>query len=150
MLDFYSRSRDGGNVSFEVDDLAAVGYVSTSTEALGLLGLTYLFLQSYWNNRRCNLTGRLYYDGQDYGIILEGEKTQLARVARVIERDGRHKIHHKCHLQDIAQRHYDDWQMLFQDADTVARVLPSYASALADINGQPAKQVIELMELYRA
>lgn len=137
-------------VSFETDDLAAVGYLSSSTEVLGLLGLTYLFLQSYWNNRRRNLTGRLYYDGRNYGIILEGEKTQVARVSRVIERDGRHTIHKKCHVPEISQRHYDNWQMLFDGADTVARILPNYGHALADIEGETADQVVGLMTLYRA
>ncbi|MCD8494500.1 MAG: BLUF domain-containing protein [Burkholderiaceae bacterium] len=149
MLDTFSRSQTNGSISFDADDLAAVGYVSSSTEMLGLLGLTYLFLQSYWNNRRLNLTGRLYYDGLDYGIILEGEKTQIARLARVIERDGRHKIRQKCHIQDIAQRHYDDWQMQFDGADTVAHVLPNYRHAIAEIKGQTADQVMRLMTLYR-
>ncbi|UOD49785.1 BLUF domain-containing protein [Orrella daihaiensis] len=149
MLDTYSQSQDDGGVSFETDDLAAVGYLSSSTELLGLLGLTYLFLQSYWNNRRLNLTGRLYYDGLDYGIILEGEKTRLARLARIIERDGRHKIRQKFHIQNINQRHYDDWQMRFDGADTVAHVLPNYRHAIGEINGQTADQVMQLMTLYR-
>lgn len=149
MLDIYSRPDGEGRVSFDIDDLAAVGYVSSSTHLLGLLGLTHLFLQSYWNNRRRNLTGRLYYDGHEYGLILEGEKTQLARVARIIERDGRHKVQQKCHAQEIEKRHYNDWQMRFDGADTVARVLPNYSHAIAEINGESAQQVIGLMTLYR-
>ena len=149
MLDTYSRSRGDDRVSFDTDDLAAVGYVSASTEMLGLLGLTYLFLQSYWNNRRRNLTGRLYYDGLDYGILLEGEKTQVARVARIIECDGRHKIRQRCYVQEIAQRHYDEWQMRFDGADTVAHVLPNYRHAIAEIDGESADQVMQLMALYQ-
>lgn len=149
MLDTYSPLHRHGNISFDIDDLAAVGYVSSSTEALGLLGLTYLFLQSYWNNRRRNLTGRLFYDGLDYGILLEGEKTEIAKAARVIERDGRHKIREKCHVREIGQRHFENWQMQFDGADTVAHVLPNYRDAMAELNGQSAGQVMLLMALYR-
>lgn len=149
MLDLLSHSQKNGHVSSDVDSLAAVGYVSSSTHALGLLGLTHLFLQSYWNNRRRDLTGRLYYDGSQYGLILEGEKTQIARIARVVECDGRHKIEQKQRVQNIAQRHYCDWQMRFDGADTVACVLPNYSHAIAEINGEPANQITELMALYR-
>lgn len=149
MLDIYNRPQGDGHVSFDVDDLAAVGYVSSSTQVLGLLGLTHLFLQSYWNNRRWNLTGRLYYDGVDFGLILEGEKTQLARLARVIERDGRHKIRQKRHIEDITQRHYDDWQMRFDGAGTVARVLPNYSHAIGESHGEDAGHILQLMTLYQ-
>lgn len=149
MLDLHTCPRLECDVSFNTENLAAVGFVSSSTNALGVLSLTYLFLQSYWNNRRHNLTGRLYYDGSRYGIILEGEKIKIIRIARAIESDGRHKIMQKCVVQDIKQRHYADWQMHFDDATTIVQVLPNYSHAIAEIDGKKADQVIQLMALYR-
>lgn len=149
MLNIYTRPWAESSVSSNSQTLAAVGYVSLSTDVLGVLSLSYLFLQSYWNNRRHNLTGRLYYDDNSFGILLEGEKNKVVRVARDIERDGRHKILQKCHIQDITQRHYDDWQMRFNGAKAVAQLLPSYSHAIGEINGESAEQVIQLMALYR-
>lgn len=149
MLHTDARFADGTRVSFEQPDLDAIGYLSISTDALGVLGLTYLFLQSYWNNRRRELTGRLYYDGMQYGVILEGEPQQIQRASWVIERDGRHEIHQTFHVPNIDRRHYDDWRMYFDGAETVARVLPNYRHAIGENNGQSAKQVVDLMKLYR-
>lgn len=149
MLDIYTHPRVENSVSYVSDKLDAVGYVSSSTDVLGVLSLTYLFLQSYWNNRRHNLTGRLYYDGSGFGIILEGQKNKIVRVARIIEQDGRHKILQKCYIQDITQRHYDDWQMRFNGASTITQLLPSYSHAIGEINDETADQVIQIMTLYR-
>jgi hypothetical protein len=149
MLNIYTHPWAESNVSLNTETLAAVGYVSSSTDVLGVLSLTYLFLQSYWNNRKHNLTGRLYYDGNSYGILLEGEKNKIVRVTRIIERDDRHKILQKCHIKDITQRHYDDWQMRFNGANDVAKLLPNYSHAIGEINGESADQVIQLMALYR-
>ena len=135
--------------SLEPQKLDAVGYVSSATEVLGVLGLTYLFIQSYWNNRRRHLTGRLYYDGLQYGLILEGPSRALRLATHAIERDGRHRIQKKFNAANIGQRHYNDWQMYFDGAQTVAAVLPGYDGAIKENNGQSANQIVNLMRLYQ-
>ena len=150
MLDTSPHLKSSDPLSLQADDLDAVGYVSASTHTLGLLGLTYLFLQCYWNNRRRGLTGRLYYDGSHFGILLEGNTVDIERVSRVIERDGRHRIVDKCFEPDIPMRHYAHWQMLFDGADMVASVLPDYRDAVDDIGDGRANDILQLMTLYRA
>jgi len=149
MLYTNTHHRVENRVSHVSDNLDAVSYVSSSTDELGVLSLTYLFLQCYWNNRRHNLTGRLYYDGSDFGIILEGENNKVVRVARIIEQDGRHKILQKRYIKKITQRHYDDWQMRFSGTNAITQLLPSYSHAIDEINDETAVQVIQIMELYR-
>jgi len=150
MLLTHTNKNHGKDLPDDTQGLSAVGYLSTSTDILGTLSLTYLFLQSYWNNRQHNLTGRLYYDGMQYGLILEGNPKSINYVAGLIENDGRHKVQKKLHLPNIAKRQYQDWSMYFDGADTIVRVLPGYSHAIRENNGQSANQVIDLMDLYDA
>lgn len=134
---------------FDTDDLAAVGYVSSSTHELDLLNLTCLFLQAYRNNKLHGITGLLYYDGVDYGLILEGEKWQLDRTKASIEKDDRHCIHQKYQIDDLADRHFDDWHMHFDGADRIAELFPRYQHALHEIGEHRATEIAQLMSLYR-
>lgn len=131
-----------------IGDLSAVGYISTSTHILGILGLTHLLLKSYQNNHKRNITGRLYFDGCDYGLILEGERNQINSLSKTLEKDERHKIRQKYHLEDIEKRHYVDWQMRFDGADVVASMWPGYRHAIKEINSDTADRVCELMARY--
>jgi len=134
---------------FDADELAAVGYVSSSTHVLGILGLTFLFLQAYRNNRLRGITGLLYYDGLDYGLILEGEKWQLDRTKASIETDGRHCIRQKYQIDSLADRHFDDWHMHFDGANSIAEMLPRYQHALHEIGEHRSTEIAELMSIYR-
>jgi hypothetical protein len=111
--------------------------------------LTRLLLKSYQNNHKRNITGRLYYDGCDYGLIIEGERSQINILSKAIEHDERHKIRRKYNVDGIEKRHYLDWQMRFEGADAVASMFPGYSHAIKEINGETAGYVCELMTLYR-
>jgi len=134
---------------FDTDDLAAVGYVSSSTHVLDMLSLTCLFLQAYRNNKLHGITGLLFYDGVDYGLILEGEKWQLDRTKASIEKDGRHCIRQKYQINSLPDRHFDDWHMHFDGAGAIAEMFPRYQHALHEIGEHRATDVEQLMSLYR-
>jgi hypothetical protein len=134
---------------FDTDELAAVGYVSSSTQELDRLSLTCLFLQAYRKNKFHGITGLLYYDGVGFGLILEGEKWQLDRTKASIEKDGRHCIHQKYQIDDLTARHFDDWHMYFDGADAIAELFPNYQYALHEIGKHRAIDIAQLMSLYR-
>jgi hypothetical protein len=134
---------------FDTDELAAVGYISSSAQVLGLAGLTILFLQAYRKNRLHGITGFLFYDGVNYGTILEGEKWQLDRTKNAIEKDRRHFIRQKYQIDDLTNRHFDDWHMHFDGAGSIAEMLPRYKYALHEIGDHRATDIAQLMSLYR-
>ena len=138
---------EGPNCFREVENIA-VGYISEATEELGLLGMTYLFLKSYSNNKLMDITGLLYYDGRQYGMIVEGEKNNIHRLCKAIEGDLRHKIIYKNMIPHVDNKHFNNWTMKFKGAEAISRVLPVYRHALAEIGDGKAQSVKHLMSLY--
>ena len=144
-----TRQWHEGQNCFETVENIAVSYISDATEELGLLGMTYLFLKSYSNNKLMDITGLLYYDGKQYGMIIEGEKNYVHRLCKAIECDLRHKIIDKSLVLQIDSKHFSNWTMRFKGAAAIARVLPAYREALSEIGDGKAESVKQLMSSYR-
>lgn len=138
---------EGTNCFQEMENIA-VGYVSDATEELGLLGMTYLFLKSYSNNKLMDVTGILYYDGKQYGMIIEGEKNNVQQLCKALERDMRHKILYKNCVLHVGTKHFNNWMMKFKGAEAIARVLTAYREALGEIGDNKADSVKRIMSLY--
>lgn len=135
---------------FQDEENVVVGYISEATEELGLLGMTYLFLKSYNNNKFLNITGLLCYDGSHYGMIIEGEMNNVQRLCRTIEHDMRHRILYKSDVLPIHSKHFDKWTMKFKGAESIARALPGYSDSLDEIGHQKAASIKQLIRLYDA
>lgn len=134
--------------SLKDENNTAVIYVSHATEELGLLGMTYLFLKSYSNNKLLNITGMLCYDGRLYGMLVEGEKNNVERLCKTVENDLRHKILYKQQINQSGVRRFNEWTMRFRGAEAIARVMPCYAGVLSEIGDGKSEKIKDLIGLY--
>ncbi|MBX3061997.1 MAG: BLUF domain-containing protein [Anaerolineae bacterium] len=82
-------------------------------------------------NRRLGVTGMLLYRGGNFLQVLEGERSVVEPLYKVIQRDPRHHLTQLFTTRSVPQRGFGEWEMGFAHLDTMdVKSLPGYTSFL--------------------
>jgi hypothetical protein len=122
-------------------------YKSASTQASAAMWKSIL-AQSRKNNPRLGITGALFFDGQQYLQVLEGNSEHVDQLFLKISNDPRHEDVELLAREKISARLFTDWSMGFAG--------PSQMQALiAEVGDDPApferriNAVLERLQLDR-
>jgi len=67
--------------------------------------------QARENNAALGLTGALYFDGEEFAQVLEGERVHLEEIYERISCDFRHKTIRLLEFARVDERRFGDWAM---------------------------------------
>jgi hypothetical protein len=129
-------------------DLVAMGFVSQTTHELGIMGLVNLCVKSYCNNLELGLTGILFFDGLNFGQVMEGRPDVIEERWEVIQRDQRHDNLHVIAKKEITCRNFSNWVMYAPDADVIMMLFPEFDRMIRPI--QPSYNGSEIQRVMRA
>jgi hypothetical protein len=127
-------------------DLVELSYLSEAVSDMSFLGLMRLLESARNFNQKHGITGILFYDNQQFGQIIEGERASIMKCWKRIQDDERHHRIELLEIREITERSFPDWLLRFYGGETLARDYP----ALAEMVGGMDKHSLALMNKMRA
>ena len=127
-------------------DLVELSYLSEAVSDMSFLGLMRLLEAARAYNLKNGVTGILLYDNQQFGQIIEGERTNVMKVWKRIQDDKRHHRVELLEIREISERSFPDWLLRFYGGETLTRDYP----VLAGMVGGMDKHSLALMNKMRA
>ena len=127
-------------------DLVELSYLSEAVSDMSFLGLMRLLESARNFNQKHGITGILFYDNQQFGQIIEGERASIMKCWKRIQDDKRHHRIELLEIREITERSFPDWLLRFYGGETLARDYP----ALAEMVGGMDKHSLALMNKMRA
>jgi len=126
-------------------DLVELSYLSEAVSDMSFLGLMRLLESARAFNQEHGITGILFYDNQQFGQIIEGERASVMKAWKRIQEDKRHHRIELLEIREISERSFPDWLLRFYGGETLTRDYP----ALADMVGGMDKHSLALMNKMR-
>ena len=126
-------------------DLVELSYLSEAVSDMSFLGLMRLLEAARAYNLKNGVTGILLYDNQQFGQIIEGERTNVMKVWKRIQDDKRHHRIELLEIREISERSFPDWLLRFYGGETLTRDYP----VLAGMVGGMDKHSLALMNKMR-
>ena len=127
-------------------DLVELSYLSEAVSDMSFLGLMRLLESARAFNQKHGITGILFYDNQQFGQIIEGERANIMKVWKRIQEDGRHHRIELLEIREIAERSYPEWWLRFYGGESLVRDYP----VLAGLVGGMDKHSMALLNKMRA
>ena len=127
-------------------DLIELSYLSEAVSDMSFLGLIRLLESARAHNQKNGVTGILFYDNQQFGQIIEGEKIHVMRAWKRIQNDNRHHRIELLEIREIAERSFPDWLLRFYGGEALIRDYP----ALSKMVGGMDKHSLLLLNKIRA
>ena len=115
-------------------DLIELSYLSEAVSDMSFLGLMRLLESARAFNQKHGVTGILYYDNQQFGQIIEGERANVMKVWKRIQEDDRHHRVELIEIREISERSFPEWLMRFYGGETLVRDYPALAGMLAGMD----------------
>lgn len=126
-------------------ELVELTYLSEAVSDMSFLGLMRILESARAYNQKNGITGILLYDNQQFGQVIEGERTSVMKAWRRIQEDKRHHRVELLEIREITERSFPDWLLRFYGGETLTRDYP----ALADMVGGMDKYSLALMNKMR-
>ena len=126
-------------------DLVELSYLSEAVSDMSFLGLMRLLESARAFNQKNGISGILFYDNQQFGQIIEGERASVMKAWKRIQDDKRHHRIELLEIKEITEKSYPDWLLRFYGGETLVRDYP----ALADMVGGMDKHSLALMNKMR-
>ena len=126
-------------------DLVELSYLSEAVSDMSFLGLMRLLESARAFNQKNGISGILFYDNQQFGQIIEGERASVMKTWKRIQDDKRHHRIELLEIKEITEKSYPDWLLRFYGGETLVRDYP----ALADMVGGMDKHSLALMNKMR-
>ena len=126
-------------------DLIELSYLSMSVSDMSFLGLMRLLESARAFNQKHGITGILFYDNQEFGQVIEGERGSVMKAWKHIQDDKRHHRIELLEIREIAERTYPDWLLRFYGGESLTKDYP----ALAQIVGGMDKFSLALLNKMR-
>ena len=126
-------------------ELVELSYLSEAVSDMSFLGLMRLLEAARAYNLKNGVTGILLYDNQQFGQIIEGERTNVMKVWKRIQDDKRHHRVELLEIREISERSFPDWLLRFYGGETLTRDYP----VLAGMVGGMDKHSLALMNKMR-
>ncbi len=126
-------------------DLIELSYLSMSVSDMSFIGLMRLLESAKAFNQKHGITGILFYDNQEFGQVIEGERVSVMKAWKRIQDDKRHHRIELLEIRDITERTYPDWLLRFYGGESLTKDYP----ALAQIVGGMDKFSLALLNKMR-
>lgn len=127
-------------------DLIELSYLSEAISDMSFLGLMRLLEAARKFNQKHSVTGILFYDNQEFGQIIEGERADVMNTWRRIQDDKRHHRIQLLEIREITERSFPGWLLRFYGGESITRDYP----ALAEMVGGLDKHSRALLNKMRA
>ena len=127
-------------------DLIELTYLSEAVSDMSFLGLMRLLESARAFNQQHGITGILFYDNQQFGQIIEGERANIMKVWKRIQEDERHHRIELLEIREIAERSYPEWLLRFYGGESLVRDYP----VLAGLVGGMDKHSMNLLNKMRS
>ncbi|MBU3616798.1 BLUF domain-containing protein [Polynucleobacter sp. JS-Polo-80-F4] len=127
-------------------DLVELSYLSEAVSDMSFVGLMRLLESARTFNQKNGVTGILLYDNQQFGQIMEGERTSVMRAWKRIQEDKRHHRVELLEIREITERNFPDWLLRFYGGETLTRDYPH----LVEMVGGMDKHSLALMNKMRS
>lgn len=127
-------------------DLVELTYLSEAVSDMSFLGLMRLLESARAFNQEHGITGILFYDNQQFGQIIEGERANIMKVWKRIQEDKRHHRIELLEIREITERTYPEWLLRFYGGETLIRDYP----VLAGMVGGMDKHSLALLNKMRS
>lgn len=127
-------------------DLVELTYLSEAVSDMSFLGLMRLLESARAFNQEHGITGILFYDNQQFGQIIEGERANIMKVWKRIQEDKRHHRIELLEIREITERTYPEWLLRFYGGETLIRDYP----VLAGMVGGMDKYSLSLLNKMRS
>lgn len=127
-------------------DLIELTYLSEAVSDMSFLGLMRLLESARAFNQEHGITGILFYDNQQFGQIIEGERANIMKVWKRIQEDKRHHRIELLEIREITERTYPEWLLRFYGGETLIRDYP----VLAGMVGGMDKHSLALLNKMRS
>jgi Sensors of blue-light using FAD len=115
-------------------DLVELSYLSEAVSDMSFLGLMRLLESARAFNQKNGVTGILFYDNQQFGQIIEGERANVMKVWKRIQEDDRHHRIELLEIREISERSFPEWLMRFYGGETLVRDYPVLAGMVAGMD----------------
>jgi hypothetical protein len=126
-------------------DLVELSYLSEAVSDMSFLGLMRLLESARVFNQKNAITGILFYDNQQFGQIIEGERASVMKTWKRIQDDKRHHRIELLEIREIEERSFPGWLLRFYGGEMLTRDYP----ALAEMVGGMDKHSLALMNRMR-
>ena len=123
-----------------------LSYLSMAVSDMSFLGLMRLLESARAFNQQHGITGILFYDNQQFGQIIEGERVSVMKAWKRILDDKRHHRIELLEIREIIERTYPDWLLRFYGGESLTKEYP----ALAQMVGGMDKFSLALLNKMRA
>ncbi|WP_269460091.1 BLUF domain-containing protein [Polynucleobacter necessarius] len=90
------------------NDLVELSYLNETVSDTSFLGLMRLLESARAFNQQHGITGILFYDNQQFGQIIEGERANTMKVWKRIQEDKRHHRIELLEIREITERTYPE------------------------------------------
>jgi hypothetical protein len=115
-------------------DLVKLSYLSEAVSDMSFLGLMRLLESARKFNLKHGITGILFYDNQQFGQIIEGERANVMKAWKRIQDDERHHRIELLEITEITERSYPDWLLRFYGGESLARDYPGLVSVVGGMD----------------
>jgi hypothetical protein len=105
-------------------DLIELSYLSEAVSDMSFLGLMRLLESARAFNQQHGITGILFYDNQQFGQIIEGERANIMKVWKRIQEDVRHHRITLLEIREISDRSFPEWLLRFYGGETLIKDYP--------------------------
>lgn len=142
----------------DANKLTSVGFIGQVEHTHEVLSLVKLLLRSFLDNEREGLTGAFFYDGINFGEILEGSVWSVERHLQLTREDVKFKKIQIIGKKVIFKRYYSTWRMHAKDGNVVRMLYPELVGIIDEFNADKsvlettyqAFQIAHLKRAYRA
>lgn len=93
-------------------------YISDTPNTLDQSTIFEILNSSHAKNKLNDLTGHLYYDGNSFLQIIEGEENAVRSLYEKIKIDPRHTNVETLYENEINERAFEGWEMAFKELET--------------------------------
>jgi Sensors of blue-light using FAD len=115
-------------------DLIELSYLSMSVSDMSFLGLMRLLESARAFNQKHGITGILFYDNQEFGQVIEGERVSVMKAWKRIQDDKRHHRIELLEIRDITERTYPDWLLRFYGGESLTKDYPALAQMVGGMD----------------
>ena len=115
-------------------DLVELTYLSEAVSDMSFLGLMRLLESARAFNQQHGITGILFYDNQQFGQVIEGERANIMKVWKRIQEDKRHHRIELLEIREIDERSYPEWLLRFYGGETLVKDYPVLAGMVGGMD----------------
>lgn len=142
----------------DANKLTSVGFIGQIEHPHEILSLVKLLLNSFLDNERTGLTRAFFYDGINFGEILEGSVWAVERHLQSTREDVKFKKIQVIGKRIILKRFYSSWRMHAKDGHVVKMLYPELVGIIDEFDADKsvlestyqAFQTAHLKRAYRA